>query len=69
MQGRPPGAPLPRVSGQLSDRTVSGGRVANISSQNRSVWKNSPRVAVTCRIILLKGFLGGVGCGASGLRL
>lgn len=37
VQSRPPGAPLPRLPGQLSDRTVSRSRVANISSQNRLV--------------------------------
>lgn len=35
VQGRPPGAPLPRLSGQLPDRTVPRGRTADVSSQNR----------------------------------
>ena len=35
VQGRPPGAPLPQLSGQLPDHTVPRGRTADISSQNR----------------------------------
>lgn len=35
VQGRPPGAPLPRLSGQLPDCTVPRGCAADVSSQNR----------------------------------